>query len=300
MIEAAKRSRLDLGDVRITYIPDGHAWIEPKALAPGGALDWAPYAAYLNADNRFAVSIGAFLVQLRGRTVLVDLGLGKVDFSIPDFASFRAGSLLENLAAEGVLPEDVDTVFFTHLHHDHVGWTTDQAPASYLHYGDEQPRLTFPNARYLVTAHEWEHWKGTDDIVGPSKRLVQEPLADRVSFLNEGDGVAPGVTIMQTPGHTAGHASLLIESADERVIVLGDIMHCQVQIERPDWTFMFDQDQAKSRETRERILRELEKPHTGLAAGHFSGSVFGRVDKGVARRMWVSEMEDRRPVTVDA
>lgn len=220
--------------------------------------------------------------------MLVDLGLGKVDFSVPGFASFRAGSLLENLTAEGVGPGDIDTVFFTHLHHDHVGWTTDQAPASYLDYEDEVPRLTFPNARYLVTTDEWKHWEGTDEIVGPSKRLVQDPLSGRMGFVNNGERIAPGVTVMQTPGHTVGHSSLLIEGGDERLIVLGDIMHCQVQVEQPDWTFMFDQDQAQARETRERILRELERSHTGLAAGHFSGSVFGHVDKPVARRRWMS------------
>lgn len=293
MIVAAKRSRIDLGDVRITYIPDGHAWIEPKALAPNGLVDWAPYAPYLNDQNRFAVSIGAFLIQTRARTVLVDLGLGKVDFAVPDFASFRAGSLLDNLMEEGVSPSEIDTVFFTHLHHDHVGWTTNHAPASYLQH-DDNPRLTFANARYLVTRDEWKHWEGTDEIVGPNKRLVQDPLGDRITFMHDGEHIAPGVSVIQTPGHTVGHASLLIESGDERLIVLGDIMHCQVQIERSDWSFIFDYDKAKAQETRERILRELEKPHTGLAAGHFSGSVFGRVDRATARRTWLSSLDNAR------
>lgn len=94
------------------------------ASAPDG---WAAHAEFLGAEGRFPVSIGSFLVRTADRAILVDLGLGAVDFAVPELATFRGGRLLDSLAAEGLTPDEIDTVFFTHLHHDHVGWTSNVA-----------------------------------------------------------------------------------------------------------------------------------------------------------------------------
>jgi glyoxylase-like metal-dependent hydrolase (beta-lactamase superfamily II) len=58
---------------------------------------------------------------------------------------------LERLAAIGVTPEQVDFVMCTHLHVDHVGWNTR------LVEGRWSP--TFPNAKYLFSAIEWQFWQ---------------------------------------------------------------------------------------------------------------------------------------------
>ncbi|MFC0623676.1 MBL fold metallo-hydrolase [Kribbella deserti] len=76
----------------------------------------------------------------------MDLGLGAVGFEVPEIAGFRAGQLLESPAAEGLKPDDVDTVFYTHLYHDHVGWTTDLAPAPTVPAGAMPAGLTFRRA----------------------------------------------------------------------------------------------------------------------------------------------------------
>lgn len=77
-------------------------------------------------------------------------------------------------------------------------------------------------------------------------------------------------------------------AADERLIVLGDVMHCQVQVEQRAWSFLFDVDAAQGTRTREQLLKELEDPRTILAGGHFAGEVFGRVLPATARRTWKS------------
>jgi glyoxylase-like metal-dependent hydrolase (beta-lactamase superfamily II) len=56
------------------------------------------------------------------------------------FTGGQDGHLIEELQSVGVRPEDIDTVFFTHLHPDHVGWNLTQ--------GGGDARATFPQARY--------------------------------------------------------------------------------------------------------------------------------------------------------
>ncbi|WP_220140238.1 MBL fold metallo-hydrolase [Kitasatospora acidiphila] len=193
---------------------------------PGG---WATHSEFLDERGWFPVSIGSFLARAGGRVVLVDLGLGAVDFAIPGVASFKAGAMPESLAGEGLTPADVDTVVYTHLHHDHVGWTSDVAPAPGFPEGREVGGLTFRAARHLVSAAEWRHWEGRGAFPGPDAKAVQEPLGGVTGFVADGEEIAPGVRILPTPGHTPGHSSLVVTDPagadDRRLIVLGDIMH---------------------------------------------------------------------------
>ncbi|HEY0812564.1 MAG TPA: MBL fold metallo-hydrolase [Pseudonocardia sp.] len=284
----------------MTFVPDGGAWLDPRVLFPASGPDgWDAHFTYLAPDGRFPVSIGSFLIQAPGRTILVDLGLGAVDFSVPDLASFRGGQLLESLGAEGLTPSQVDTVFFTHLHHDHVGWTSNVAPAPGVEPGGRVSGLTFDGARHVVAEAEWEYWRGTDELIGPSPTAVQEPLAARLEFAGDGEELAPGVRLLATPGHTPGHSSLVVTDptgvSDERLVILGDVMHCQVQVEQSAWSFRFDVDGAQGVRTREQLLKELEDPHTILAGGHFAGEVFGRVLPATLRRSWKARRVLRLP-----
>ncbi|MGW6916899.1 MBL fold metallo-hydrolase [Kitasatospora sp. NPDC054939] len=298
------RARLTVGGTSVTYLPDGHGRIEPAAFFPGSAPDgWATHGAHLDADGRFTVSIGSFLVRTAdGRAVLVDLGLGDVEFAIPGLAAFRGGNLPAALAAEGLAPDDVDTVLFTHLHHDHVGWTSDLAPSPGTRRTRAASGLTFARARHLAAEAEWTHWWGTDDPAGPDPVAVQAPLADRIGFVADGAEIAPGVHVLATPGHTPGHLSLLVTDPtgrdERRILVLGDVMHSQVQIVESQWACAFDHDPAAAVATRRRLLAELEQPSTVLAGGHFSGSVFGRVLPARPRRAWAQDRTapDRDPV----
>ncbi|RSN33022.1 MBL fold metallo-hydrolase [Amycolatopsis sp. WAC 04169] len=292
MSRPAARSQIRVGRTTVTYLPDGHAWLNPGVFLPSSVPSgWAAHDAFLDERGWFPVSIGSFLIRTDDRAILVDLGLGAADFSLPGAAEFHGGGLLDALAAEGLSPEDVDTVIYTHLHHDHVGWTTNVPPAP---DGQRGPvtGLTFPAARHLVSEAEWAHWSGTNDPVGPDPLAVQEPLAEVIGFFGDGDVVAPGVRILATPGHTPGHSSLVVTDPDgedpRRVVVLGDVMHCQVQITESHWTFAFDVDPAEGVATREQLLKEIEDDWTILAGGHFAGQVFGRVLPPALRRIWAA------------
>jgi glyoxylase-like metal-dependent hydrolase (beta-lactamase superfamily II) len=291
MTRAAERSQTSVGHTTVTYLPDGEGWMDASVIFPASQPDgWAPYAAFVDAAGRIPVSIGAFLIRTGDRVILADLGLGVVDYEVPGVASFAAGRLLDSLAAEGLAPADVDTVVFTHLHHDHVGWTSDVAPNPDFPDGASVGGLVFPNARHLVAEAEWRHWSDKGVFPGPDRRAVLEPLAGRIGFVADGDEIAPGVGVLATPGHTPGHSSLIVTDPEgldpRRLIVLGDVMHCQVQVTESRWSFVWDFDAEQALRTREQLLKELEDPHTILAGGHFADHVFGRVLPPAARRLW--------------
>lgn len=171
-----------------------------------------------------------------------------------------------------------------------MGWTSNVAPAPTVPPDRVVTGLTFNEARHLVAQTEWRYWQGRDEIVGPSPAAVQQPLADRVTFVADQEEIAPGIRVLATPGHTPGHSSLIVTDphgrTGQRLIILGDVMHCQVQVEHSDWAFLFDVDAEQGIRTRGQLLKELEDPETILAGGHFAGQVFGRVLPPTLRRTW--------------
>jgi glyoxylase-like metal-dependent hydrolase (beta-lactamase superfamily II) len=289
MLNPAPRSQVTLGTTTVTYLPDGEVHLDPDVLFPVSGPDgWAVYAPYLDGDGRLPVSVGSFLIRTGTHKILVDLGLGRVDFDVPGLASFTGGTLLESLAGEDLGPADIDTVVFTHLHHDHVGWTSNIAPAPNASRTEPLRGLTFPRARHVTDRCEWDYWNGTDELTGPDKDAVQKPLSSVIQFLDRGQPIVPGVRPVPTPGHTPGHTSLLVTDpgSDQRLLILGDVMHTQAQVSETNWNFLFDVDAEEGTSSRNALLRQYHDENTIIAGGHFAGSVFGRFLPATRHHRW--------------
>jgi glyoxylase-like metal-dependent hydrolase (beta-lactamase superfamily II) len=272
---------IDVGDIKVTYLPDGDATVEAGTVFPASneAL-WEAHRELFDADGKLLLTLGGFLVETGDQKIVVDLGFGDMTVPFPPVGGvFRGGRLLSSLRKAGVEPADVDVVFYTHLHLDHVGWTAQNG------------ELTFPNARYVVGEGEFEFWQGVTDeelaVVGPHPEAVQAPLVNRIESVGDGALIASGVNVLASPGHTPGHCSAVISSGADRAIILGDVVHCPLQLADGDLRIIFDVDPETAARTRDKIAAELEGDSGVLAAGgHFSGSAFGRIVRGTGRR-WV-------------
>jgi glyoxylase-like metal-dependent hydrolase (beta-lactamase superfamily II) len=279
--QPASLESITVGDIRITYLPDGDIRLSSTIVFPASddAL-WAAHGQYLDERGKLVLSAGGFLIETGDRKILVDLGLGEMALSFPPVEGLLTGGLfLDSLKQSGVDPGDVDTVVYTHLHIDHVGWTAQGGA------------LTFPQARHLAGEGEWEFWRGVTDehlaMVGPHPEAVQGPLENRIESTSDGEAIAPGVNMISTPGHTLGHTSVVVSSGDERAIILGDVIHCPLQLDESQLQILLDVDPALAAQTREQIVAEIEgSPQTIAACGHFSNAVFGRVVPSRGKR-WV-------------
>jgi glyoxylase-like metal-dependent hydrolase (beta-lactamase superfamily II) len=266
-----------VGDIRLTLLPDGYHRCDPVATFVGStAADWDAHAYLLDDRGRAVMTMGALLAELPGgERVLLDLGFGPRTLVLAELAmEFWGGRLLASLHAVGLRPRDIDLVVYSHLHADHVGWTTDR----------ERGGLTFDRARHLMSRAEWEYWNG--DAIGGPDAADLSALQPRVELVDGEVDVAPGIRAVPTPGHTPGHVSFLVTSRRERAVVLGDAIHCPLQITHPEWAFSADANPGAAVRAREALLHELDAPHTRVVGPHFPDAVFGRVLGGpVARRV---------------
>jgi glyoxylase-like metal-dependent hydrolase (beta-lactamase superfamily II) len=281
MPTAAPLQSMTIGDIRVTYLPDGETHMAPTAFFPASTEEgWKLHPEFLDEEGRLLCSIGGFLVQSGDRNVLVDTGFGPRHVDFPGFGPFDGGRLLESLAQAVVQPDDIDVVVYTHLHLDHVNASVRK--------DDETWSLAFPNARFLIREAEWNQWAGKNDPAGIYEE-TEAAIRDRIDLFDSDRTAAPGVSVMSTPGHTEGHNSIVISSGTERAIILGDVVHCPVQLEEQEWGCVFDVDSALARSTREKLLAELEGSGTVVAGGHFTDFSFGRVMRGEGRRLWTVE-----------
>jgi glyoxylase-like metal-dependent hydrolase (beta-lactamase superfamily II) len=285
----APLSSLRVGDIVLTWLPDGIHHVRPLEQYDHGSQPlWDQNPQVIDDEGWLVMSIGGLLVQTAGRRVLIDLGFGP--HAVPDIAPLTGGEhhgdmyggeMLGSLHRAGLRPDDINAVLISHMHPDHLGWT-----AAGRDDGDGAPTPVFPNAEFYLGAGEWEYWRHGPEANTPKApgQAQMRVIADRLHLMADGAGPVPGVTAMGTPGHTPGHMSFVISSGTERAIVLGDAIHCPVEIGTPQLDFVFDVDPTLARQTKEAIARELEKPDTHLVGGHFPRAVFGRLLPGEGRR----------------
>lgn len=284
MPDFAPLQSIQIGEITVTYLPDGGGIVIPGALYPASSDEgWQKYPDLLDGEGKFITTIGGFLLEVGDQQIVVDTGIGPVHLDFPGFGPFFGGKYLESLAQTGVQPEAVTDVVFTHLHLDHCGWTSAAAEGE---GADGGRSLIFANAHHWVTEAEWTTWYGGDAPVGPHPEFVQQPLADRIQFLADGQSIAPGISVVSTPGHTPGHISLRLESGGQVGYLLADVLHGAMQLSEPEWSVAFDADPVTARQSRERILAEVTRPGVIVAANHFSNTVFGHIVQDGDVRGW--------------
>ena len=220
--------------------------------------------------NLLVMSFHSIVVRTPRLTILVDSCVGN-DKPRPRNPKFhqRQGSYLEDLAATGLSPEDIDIVMCTHLHADHVGWNTR------LENGEWTP--TFPNARYLFAKAEVEHWQEVlssspgDEVNHGSWADSVAPVFDAglATVVASDHQVAEGIELIAAPGHTPGNVIVKLEDGGERAYLSGDVIHHPIQVERPEWSSCFCWDPVMSAKTRLETLATVADENAWLLPAHF-------------------------------
>ncbi|MCT2592162.1 MBL fold metallo-hydrolase [Streptomyces sp. N2-109] len=269
----ARLRSLRLGGTKVTYVPDGSVQLTPRGWLPGTTDEvWAAHPEYLDDSGHLVAGIGGLLIEHGDRAMLIDAGFGPQTVpAVPGNpnGAIHGGALLENLAGLGRARGDIESVAFTHLHVDHLGWAWHPAPGS--------DRPAFAGATYLMSEPEWTQ-RHLAEAHGTSAEVIAA-LAPYVRTVADGEEIFPGVRMRLTPGHTAGHAGYVITSGGQRLIAFGDALHSPIQIAHPEWSSAVDHDSAQSTEHRRRLVADLEEPGTIGFGNHFADVVFGRVTR---------------------
>ena len=245
---------------------------------------WDPYRSFaLSPEGMWVTEYRSHLVRAtsgEGPVILVDTAMGPAVQEVTG----EPGQLLNNLAALGVQPGDVDVVVTTHPHDDHIGWNVSYGPDN----DGDTPSLTFPNATHWVAVRDWEHHM---DPANPNPAFDRslKPL-EALGALRLIDGVeqiAPGVATLPMNGHTPGHQCVLIESGGETGVIIGDLFHNVAQVTEQDWCPVFDWDTGMSTHSRRSLLGKAMAENWFVFAGHLpTGINIGKVVSDGEKTVW--------------
>jgi glyoxylase-like metal-dependent hydrolase (beta-lactamase superfamily II) len=315
---------MNVGDIVIEPVIDGSivSRLPPsKPLPDPGTPQWADQHGMFRPDGMIESTVGAFLVRAGERLVLVDAGSGpafadgfdgpRIDVDDPDdpiLAAFRSRGLDEDrvrqiargfsgtrfetghlpaaLAARGVDPDDVTDVVLTHLHYDHVGWTSVDGAAF---FPNATVRCATADADYFLAGPPEEGTLGLIFRAMPARDRLGPVLA-RLETWDGDQTILPGVDVRLAPGHTPGSSVVVISDGDARVMMLGDMIHCPLELMDDDVDLMVDHDPDLAKQVRQAYARELEADHVPVAASHFPGLQFGRLLPGNGIRRWTFDV----------
>lgn len=248
-----------LRDARGPYV----AWESgfPAASPRDWALARAADPAAFGADGRWLLDFRAFAIRSSAGVTLVDAGIGPAGAPAEGWAPVP-GALPSCLATEGIELSDVDTVVLTHLHSDHCGWAVTPAGeplfpnARYVVHRDEVAWVTDPVASYVVKPLRAA---GVLAEVGAATVLTRHPAGETV-------------TAVPTPGHTPGHQSVIVDGGGRQVVVTGDVLVHMVQLVSPAVEYIYEEDPALARTTREELLAMAASTGAELATPHLTNS----------------------------
>jgi glyoxylase-like metal-dependent hydrolase (beta-lactamase superfamily II) len=270
-----------IGAMTVCSIVDGEMHAPPRLLYPFD--DVAGLGHFSRSTDRhtgdLVITIGGYLIRAGDRVVLIDAGAGPA----PKSPVVAGGALRSSLLAHGVTPEDVTDVIYTHLHFDHIGWSTIQGEPF------------FPHATYRCDRRDWEYFTAEDydtrweepltNVSTDAARVRMAPLAERMLFFEGSESLLPGIETVDASGHTPGSVVLMLSSNGERGALLGDLVHTQSELVK-GWVFRnhVDSRQAMARVTefRDRLADEA----IPCSASHFPGLCWGLLSRQDAGFGW--------------
>lgn len=256
--------RMMLGDFEVTALFDGAIDLEPTKILTNTTPEQVNKLLARSFEKEpLVTSVNAYLINTGTKLVMIDTGTGGL------FGP-ALGGVVNNLKAAGYQPEQVDEIYITHMHADHVGG---------LMAGD---KLAFPNAIVRADQHDADFWlsqANLDKAPNDMKDLFKGAMASLNPYIAaskfkafDGDtDLAPGVKAVAAHGHTAGHSIYIVESKGQKLVLWGDLMHmAAVQFPQPQVTISFDTDSKAAAAQRKKAYADAAKQGYIVGAAHLA------------------------------
>ena len=234
-----------------------------------GIIPQALWSKWVERDesNRVGLQCNAILLQDDDRRILIETGYGE-KWNEKDRAIFgmEDRTAVDALAEHGLEPEEITDVILTHLHFDHAGGVTRWADPERGDEGGFEP--TFPNARIVVQAREWEDaLANRSTMTRTYLRSHLEPIADRIMTVDGTSEVLPGVTVRPVPGHTWGQQSIEWSDGTHDYLFPGDACPTRAHV-HPSASTAYDVEPWTNMNTKKSILDRCRDEGRLLVLGH--------------------------------
>ncbi len=258
-----------IGDIEITALSDGVLGTSYDVVLGVDKAEIESLSGKKSTDP-VTIAVNAFLLKLKDKWALIDTGSGNT-------MGPTLGKLPDNLRTLGIAPEQIGTIFLTHLHPDHSNGLVD-----------DDGRAVYPNAEVILHETEAAFWLDRDEASAPTERIRRNiakarvttgPYRARMRTVKDGEAV-PGISAVHMPGHTPGHTGWLVHSGSDGLLIWGDLVHlASIQLPRPNTGLIYDVDPQLACATRARMFDRIAADRLQVAGAHLDFPGFGTITR---------------------
>lgn len=274
--------RVAVGGYEVTALFDGYNDLSPDLLHGLSSREVRKMLAQQAiGPEKMPTTFNAFLINTGKHLVMIDSGAGHC---VPE----TAGQLIPNMIASGYRPEQIDTIFLTHLHLDHVCGLSDAVG-----------KALFPNATVYVPQGEADYWlnpakeasapqNAKEYFAIAQRALAPYKSANHLRTFTPPSSPIPEVNTAYAPGHTPGSTVYKFTSGKYSISFIGDLIHAAaVQFAHPEVSIRFDVDSAQAIASREREFKQLARSDEWVAAAHLPFPGIGHITQEEKSYLWV-------------
>ncbi len=219
--------------------------------------------------NEIPVDYNNLLLKMGSQYVLVDAGIPR-----------PMGNLFLGLEELGIDPGDVDTLIITHSDMDHIGGILD-----------EEGKISFPNARYVMLEDMWRYWSSEEkrtELTTLNKWSVEKAqfawetyseIQDLMHFVKPGEEFISGLRLFPALGHRYDHSVLRATSSDEQLMHIADTLVHPLFMANHGWYSTYDANPIQAIETKEKLLRMCASENSLIFGAHFPFPGLGHVQQ---------------------
>lgn len=267
--------KYSVGDVKVTAVYDG-IWKKPHdaAFIKNASIDdtKAALTAAGQATEFMPIPLTVSVLEIGGKLIMVDAGSGVGQWQP------NATNLPGNMQKAGIDPQKISTILLSHFHPDHIFGLMEK--------GTNKP--VFANAELVVQDTEYNWWTEAGRVEklpearkGLGTRIQATfPTWKNFKLAKDGAEVAPGVRLVNAPGHTPGHAAFHVSSGAEQLMISNDVMYVPALLApHPDWQGAYDQDGPTAVETRKKLIDRVIAEKMLISGAHFPFPATGKFVK---------------------
>jgi glyoxylase-like metal-dependent hydrolase (beta-lactamase superfamily II) len=261
--------KFKVGDIEVIQMYDG-VWekAHDEKFIKNATIDETKAAlkAAGQTDAHVPITFTVTAIRSKGKLVLFDAGTGAQ-------LAPTAGNITKNdlWKKAGIDPAQVTTIVMTHFHGDHI---------SGLMAKDTNAPI-FPKAEIHVPATEYKYWTDPAITAGAAKRIQAVfPTWKNIKQFSGEKEVVPGVSAVNTNGHTPGHTSYLVSSGRNQMMVLGDVSNIpSLFVKHPEWRAIFDVDGELAEKNRRKTYDRVVADGLTVTGYHFGMPGAGKIKK---------------------
>ena len=239
-------STMELDNMKVTWIRDNaNDRIMPLSLFPDATKAQIDS---LSLQDGVPASVSTFLVEKDGKRILFDAGMGAPDSKLP-----------EGLKALNINPSEIDYLYITHFHGDHIGGMMKEGVP------------VFPNAQVYVSKVEYDAWMKMPADKKSQVENTMKAYKDRLHLFAFGDTLPCDVVAMEAAGHTPGHTVFRTGN----LLVIGDLMHgAALQLKYPEICATYDMDKSGAVKSRKHYIQYARENGLVIAGMHLPVPAF--------------------------